>query len=452
MGKEKQLAHVFDLSVEGEGIARTKEGAVFFVPEALPGDILEISAEGHEKHPDPRAVRWIQKREREPSFCPCFSSGCGGCAVQELPYETLLSIKERRARDCIQRIAGIDPEIIAWEKAIPSPEVKNYRNHVQLKLEAHGNSFDFGFYSRKAHQLVPHQSCPISATGDPFVRSGLLRSVDSLSETGRQSLREGWQELIIRSSERTGEILAALRLAPAAAAALRTERHFAERAADEIQKALPAPYIFSSLWILDSKSPEGDQLLWGKAFITEILCEKTYRIGPRAFFQVNTEAAERLLNTARHFLEESAAPARQIMDLYCGMGSVGLSLADESASIYGIDISEEAIQSARYNARANGIRHARYQKGKAEDGFPSLHIEKDSLLVVDPPRRGLAPSLVTALCQSPSQYLMYISCHPGTLARDLERLKSRWRPLRIAVVDLFPWTMHVETIALIQKM
>lgn len=423
---------------QGLGVCRLAGRAVF-VPRALPGErwrvrIVKVT----------RTAVWGRGEElllpspmrREPA-CPVFGQ-CGGCAVMHMDYAMELEFKLGRVNDALRRIGGLD---LQAERIIGAKAQDGYRNKAIYNF-APGPVC--GFYSPRSHRVVQTKRCLLQpecfdrAAGAllAWMRENGVPAYDEVTGTGLI------RHLFLRktASHFAACIIAAGDVDTSAAEALR----------------LACPELTGVL-VCVNRSPGNAvlsgpvRLLWGSDAVEEALCGARLRLSPLTFFQVNTAQAEELYKLAGEYAQPAG---KTVLDLYCGAGSIGLAVARDATMLIGSDIVPSAVENARANAEMNGVANARYICGDAKDVARQLATEglRPDVIITDPPRKGMDETVLQAIAAMAPERLVYVSCDPGTLARDLKRLTELgFRPDRCAAVDMFPRTHHVETCVLLFK-
>ena len=425
-------------SSDGGGVCRIGGRAVF-VPRAIPGETWRVRIVKAN-----RTAVWGRGEEllspspdRIKPACPHFGK-CGGCATMHMTYDSELRFKLGRVNDALRRIGGLD---LQAETIHGAARQDSYRNKGIYNF-APGPVC--GFYRPRSHDVIQPERCLLQPECfDRAARAVLdwmkAENIPAYDETtGRGLIRH----LFLR---RSGKELAACIVA-------------AGKETESIVPSLRAacPELTGVFWCINKKPGNvvltGDfRLLWGKDTVTETLCGAEFVLSPLTFFQVNTTQAEVLYTLAG----ECAQPeGKVVLDLYCGAGSIGLSVARKAARLIGNDIVPSAVENARQNAARNGVTNAEYfcgdasaiAKKLAEDGL------RPDVIITDPPRKGMDEPVLDALASMAPDRIVYVSCDPGTLARDLKRLTERgYTPLRCEAVDMFPRTHHVETVVLLKR-
>jgi 23S rRNA (uracil1939-C5)-methyltransferase len=445
-----------DLAFGGEGVGRY-EGKVHFVAGSYPGErVLAVPIRSAKRW---KRARLIEVLEESPDrVAPkCSHTGiCGGCVYQTLSYPCQLAAKANQVRENLARIAGI--RIPEPEPPLAAPSVFHYRNKMEFSFAprawdpvgppetpAPGPALGLHVPGRYDAVFDVHD-CALCDTevNDllALVRdTARARSIPAYHDkTGEGILRH----LVIRSSVATGEWLISL--------VVKDERPDIVELARRCLAAHPRIAGFL-LWIHEGVATvaraDREVLLSGKDRIIEKVGGLGFELSASSFFQTNTAAAEELVRELRALVPKTGF----LMDLYCGVGTLGLALADHCEELLGIESSEAAVADARRNAARNGILHARFEVAQAEEWLREVPRRTPELLIVDPPRAGLHPKALQGVVSLAAPEIIYVSCNPATLARDLATLiaDDRYQPERMRVVDLFPHTPHVETIVKLRR-
>ncbi|MBP5154125.1 MAG: 23S rRNA (uracil(1939)-C(5))-methyltransferase RlmD [Lachnospiraceae bacterium] len=446
---EIAVVEITDMTEEGAGIGRTG-GYPLFIPGAVPGDVLEALITKAGKSFGYARIRRLITPSPDRTEPRCPSAGpCGGCQLQALSYEAQLRFKERKVLRNLQRIGGIAE--VPLQPILGTEDPWYYRNKTQLPVGTDKAGLPAaGYYAVHSHRIVPEPQCCLGDPGDAAIVRRVLDHMQTYGipsydeETGRGLVRH----LLIRRAVRTGEIMVCLvvngRRLPAAPALVSSLREIPGMTDISLSINRERTNVILGTEILP---------LYGPGYITEDLCGLSFRLSPLSFFQVNPARTERLYRTAGDLAGLSGT--EHLWDLYCGVGTIGLSLAGRAAFVHGIEIIPAAVDNARENARRNGITNADFTCGRAEELFPAMVREgaRADAVIVDPPRRGCGKALLDALLAAAPERLVYISCDSATLARDLKILLAGGYTLQTVVpVDMFPQTVHVETVCLLSKL
>ena len=431
-------ALITGFSMDGGGVCRIGGRAVF-VPRAIPGEswrvrIVKVNnsvvfGRGEELlAPSPA--------RREP-LCPVFGK-CGGCATLHMEYEKELEFKLGRVRDALQRIGGLSLPV---EQIHGAEGTEGYRNKAIYNFAPGPVG---GFYRARSHDIVSAERCLLQPECFDRAADALLAwmKAENIPAYDEKSGRGLVRHLYLRkTAEDFAACIVAAKKPPAGAAdALR-------RACPELTGVLLCINADDNNTVLT----DNIQVLWGSEYTHESLCGARFRLSPLTFFQINTRQAERLYELIRQYGEPAG---KTVLDLYCGAGSIGLSVARDANMLIGSDIVPSAVENARHNARENGVNNCEYLCGDAGDVAVQLAERglKPDLIIVDPPRKGITPDVIDAVVTMAPETLVYVSCDPGTLARDLKILNERgYTPTRATAVDMFPGTRHVESVVKLVK-
>ena len=432
---------------EGSGVGHA-DGLAVFVPGAAEGDEVQcviIKAKSN------YAIGKIQSvlhpsEDRTPSDCSVFPR-CGGCVFRHITYEAELRHKEQRVKDAFSRIGHLDIPILP----ITGSERENrYRNKAQYPVETRNGRLLTGFYAPYSHRVVPCKDCLLQ----PSEFEGILRTVARWAEkykipaydetNGKGLLRH----IYLRKGFATGEIMVCL--------VINGEQIFK---AKELTAALLKTNGNIKTVVLNRNTADTNVILgkentvlYGPGYIEDVLCGKRFRISPLSFYQVNRDQAERLYEQAAAYAITERTDT--VVDLYCGAGTIGLTMADKVKKVIGVEIVEAAVKDAKTNAARNGITNAEFICGDAAAAAEQLRHRgvKPDTVIVDPPRKGCDEALLHTVAEMAPARIVYVSCDPATLARDCAVLASLgYRAECAAPFDLFPRTSHVETVVLMTK-
>lgn len=420
------------LANNGKGVGKAPDGKTVFVSGAVPGDLLRVAVTAERSRFYEAEIRGIiePSADRIPSDCP-EQERCGGCCFRQMTYEAELKAKTGFVRDAFRRIGGFDD--LPIEPILPSPLREAYRNKAEFAIGTDRDGKPFaGFYSEKTHRVIPVPNCR-------------LVPEEFLVHWGRFSVYH-IRHLILRRSGLTGEIMLII---VAASEGFPGDKE----AAEKVRTMYPA---VTSVILNINPDPKGpvlglrNRVLSGAGFIKDQICGVPVEIGPLSFFQVNTPAAEALYRTAAEFAQ--VRPDDTVLDLYCGMGTIGLSMAADCRQLIGGEIIPEAVESAKRNAAAMRLKNTRFLCGDAAEIAETLIRENihPSLIILDPPRKGCSPETLNAVKTLNPDRIVMVSCDPATAARDCCILSNAGYELsRLRPADLFPRTRHIETVCLL---
>ena len=438
------------MTAQGAGVGHW-EGMAVFTPLTAPGDRARVRIVKEAKSyafgkleellsPSPDRI--------EPD-CPCFSQ-CGGCCYRHITYEAELRIKEARVRDALQRIGGFDK--LPRRPILGGNSRDGYRNKALLPLGTKKDgSLAMGFYAVNSHRIVDCSCCRLqpeefhramdafrewaAAYGDPVY--------DEATHSGRM------RRLYLRKGEETGQVLACVVVNG-------NGLHHEAELVEALTRAVPG---LASVVVNSNRERTNVALgkrcrtIYGSDTIEDVLCGLTFQLSPLSFYQVNRTQAQRLYELAGRYAQLTGKEL--LLDLYCGAGTIGLSMARQARRLIGVEIVPEAVENARQNAAVNHIENGEFFCGDAAEAARMLadRGERPDVIVLDPPRKGCSPDLVRTVAEFGPERIVYVSCDPATLARDLKLFAQLgYPPVEAAPVDMFPGTAHVETVVLLSKL
>lgn len=437
------------LTSDGDGVARTDEGIVVFVPNTAVGDHIDARILKVKKNVAYAKVDQIlaPSPDRIEPDCPV-SRQCGGCVYRHISYEAELAAKRQKVVDCVTRIGKLRADLV--KNIIPSKNIDGYRNKAMIPvgLDKNGEVI-MGFYARHSHRIVPCNNCRLSPEvfnrlADDF--KGFISHRPQIVYTPQN--RGGIRHLYLRYAASTGDVMVCI-------VAGRGRFEDDTILYDSLEEKYPQ--IKS---IVVNINPDDTNVILGKKCytvygddcISDTLCGLRFDIAPRSFYQVNRNQAERLYGIAKDYAQLSGKET--LIDLYCGAGTIGLSMARDCKQLIGVEIIPEAIENANANAQRNGIGNAWFICADATAASAQLKSEgiAPDVIVVDPPRKGLTPELIDTITQMSPDRVVYVSCDPATLARDLAIFTEKnYSVKEITPVDLFPRTTHVEAVVMMSR-
>lgn len=435
-----------DMTNEGSSVGHY-DGMAVFVRGAVTGDEIVSHIIKAKKNYAIGIVKEIVSPSpyRIESDCPV-SNKCGGCSFRNMTYGAELQYKQNRVADAVKRIGHIDAAIMP---IIGADTVDNYRNKAQYPVNIENGELEAGFYAYKSHRIIPCTDCRLQqqefkeildVVAD-WVKQNNVTSYDE--KTGRGLLRH----IYIRRAPKTGETMVCFVI---------NGKNIPNES--ELVNALIEDENIKSVCVNINREKTnvilGDKtnVIYGQKMISDILLGKKFVISPESFYQINHDQCEKLYTKAAEYA--GVTGNETVVDLYCGVGTIGLSMADRAKQIFGIEIVPQAIENAKINAKQNGISNAEFFCGDAFDGAKELEkrgIAPD-VVILDPPRKGCQKELFDVIEQMNPKRIVYVSCDSATLARDLQVLQTKgYRTLEVTPVDMFPRTPHVEAVAKIVK-
>lgn len=438
---------IHGISSDGNAVGRY-EGKAVFVPHAAVGDALKVKIV---KDAKTHAFAIIEEiiapgPGRKAVECP-IAGVCGGCSFQHLSYEAELAAKQSFVQDALRRIAKLNTPVL---DIVPSPAQTRYRNKAQFPLAQQNGRLVYGFYANRSHRIAPCADCLLQPV---LLNQIAARATALLASLGCQGYNEEThsgliRHIYLRQGGHSGQVMLCL-------VATREEtqpmRQFAQTMAAEF------PAIQTVVLNLNNRQTNvilgpKNKVLHGTGFITDTLCEVPMRLGPHSFAQVNTQGAEQLFGIAKEYAALSGGET--LLDLYCGAGVIGLSMATKCRQMIGVEIVPEAVESARYSAQQMGLQNTRFLCEDAGEAAARLAKEgtRPDVIVVDPPRKGCDTKTLDAMVAMAPARIVMVSCNPATLARDLAIVTGKgYHALKVQPVDMFPRTKHVEAVAVLEK-
>jgi len=439
---------ITDLSSEGDGLGRW-ENRVVFVPDTVPGDRVQVRLMQAKQSFGRGKIIEIVAPSSDRIRPPCIvADKCGGCQWQPVAYAAQLAAKQQQVVDALERIGGFGKPPVSSIQGSDPP--LNYRNKAiyPLGLSAEGR-VKAGYYRKGSHQIVNLNQCPVQDNRlDPL-----------LAEVKQDIQQRGWsiydeetragalRHLALRVGRRTGQLLLTLVSTTWELPGLEEQCGlWKERYPDLVGICINLnPKPGNAIWGAETR------YVLGQPYLEERFAGLTFHIYPTTFFQVHTEQAERLVRTILDELRLQGSET--VVDAYCGIGTLTLPLAQRAAYCVGLEVQDEAIEMAIENAKLNGLRNVKFQAGRVAELLPNvpqvLRDQVPDIVVLDPPRKGCSDRVLEALIALQPQRIVYMSCNPATLARDLKRLcgAGSYQLTRVQPADFFPQTAHVECVA-----
>ena len=444
---ESIILEIQSVTSEGSGVGRY-EGMAVFIPGAAPGDRLAVKIV---KVLSSYCYGIIQEilspgPGRISPACPVCRR-CGGCSLQHLSYQEELRIKKQWIADAVSRIGGL---ALPVEGVLPSPQVTGYRNKAQYPIGKGPEGTFCGFYAPRSHNIVPYSDCLLQP---PFF-SDILRAVCRyIDQSGQQPYNEQtgtglFRHLYLRWGKASGQVMVCLVVNGERIPQIQLLVSMILAACPSVTSILLNRNTKRTNVILGGET----QVLYGEPCIRDTLAGVEVEISPLSFYQVNHQGAELLYRQAAELA--ALSPGDILLDLYCGAGTIGLSMARQARELVGVEIVESAVRDARRNAARSGVQNARFLCADAGKAAAQLEEEglRPTVIVLDPPRKGCdAATLAAAVRMAPKRMVM-VSCNPATMARDLRQLESAgYRAAALRGVDMFPRTAHVEAVALLTR-
>lgn len=436
-----------DLSTDGSGIGKV-DGYTLFVKDALIGDLAEVKVIKTKKNYGYGRLMRILEPSPDRAEAPCpLARSCGGCQIQHLSYERQLAFKENKVRNLLDRVGKIEDYIMHPIIGMENPYY--YRNKAQYPVGVgKDGQIVTGFYAGHSHVIVDSSRCYIQAPVNEQILEIVKKwmteyHIRPYDENTHQGLV---RHILTRVGFKTGEIMVCLIING-------KKLPYALELSERLQVIDGMTSISYNINTEKTNVILGDKVVtvWGQDYITDYIGDVKYQISPLSFYQVNPVQTEKLYKAALDFA--NPGPEDVIWDLYCGIGTISLFMAQKAKQVYGVEIVPQAIEDAKRNAAINGIKNAEFYVGKAEEVLPKTYEEKHihaDIIVVDPPRKGCEESLLACITEMQPKRVVYVSCDPATLARDLKYLEGRgYKVEEVQCVDMFGHSVHVESIVLL---
>ena len=432
---------ITDYTAEGQGVAHV-EGCAVFIPNAVAGEKCRIRIEKAGK--TWAAGKIVEILEKSPHrinrACP-ISASCGGCDFHHMDYAEETRLKAERVRQALNRIGGED---LAEMPILAAPTCEGYRNKAQYPVVSIKGRAYAGFFKAGTHEVVENARCLILPPETDRVKDAVIDYVNQFRVTVYdEAIHKGLlRHIYVRRGNLSGQILVCLVV----------NGRKLPRVEELVKRLEKIPGFTTLVLSVNTKAGNavlGDEFitLHGPGYIEDTLCGLNFRLSPRSFYQVNHHQAQRLYETA---IERAGITKDDtVLDLYCGVGTITLAMAKSAGKVIGVEVIPQAVQDAKENAQRNGIENAEFFCGDA--GQAALELEakgiKADVAVVDPPRKGLSADTIEALSRMAPRRIVYVSCDPATLARDVSLLKQRgYRVANATAADLFPRCAHVESV------
>jgi len=441
------------LSSDGSGVAHSADGEAVFVPGTAPGDEARVRIV---KDCGRYAFGILDELltpspDRIPVDCPV-AGPCGGCSLRHLDYAAELRAKQESVLDAFRRIGGLEVPVL---DILPSPDADRYRNKVQFPVGIDKNGVPcIGFYAGRTHRIVPCPDCKLQPSVLNEIGNALCAffAQQGIRPYDEQSGKGLVRHIFLRRGAHSGQIMVCL-------VCTRAKLPHAEQLCTALRGQFPA--ISTILLNVNAKNTNvilgsENHILYGPGYIEDTLCGVPVRLGPLSFYQVNTLAAERLYGVAAQYAQ--LTPGDTLLDLYCGMGTIGLSMAEQCRELIGVEIVPEAIESAKANAARMGEAVAAKSRffcadaGQAATQLAAEGLHPD-IVMLDPPRKGCDEATLSAVVRMAPRRVVYVSCNPATAARDAAWLEQNgYHAEKVQPVDLFPRTKHCEAVLLLSKL
>ncbi|MBC2242197.1 23S rRNA (uracil(1939)-C(5))-methyltransferase RlmD [Listeria booriae] len=436
-----------DLTHDGNAVAKI-DGYPIFVPQGLPDEIAQIKVLKTNKNYGFGKIIELTKESADRVSPPCLVySQCGGCQLQHLSYDGQLRMKQKQVAQVMKRIGKQDVEVLP---TLGMENPWNYRNKAQVPVGFVNGRLVAGFYQQRSHQIIDMNTCLIQQEeNNEVIQTARAIFAKYYVEPYDETTRKGvLRHLMTRFATTTGELMLVI---------VTTKLNFPNKAEilAELQQSIPElTSLVQNVNTANTNVIFGEQtvVLAGREYIMDTIHGISFAISARSFYQVNPEQTEILYAEALKLA--GLTGEETVIDAYCGIGSISLCLAKEAKHVYGVEIVPQAIEDARANAKLNKMDNVTFAVGKAEEVIPDWFKQgiKADLLVVDPPRKGCDDALLQTILKMKPKRVVYVSCNPATLARDMLVLtEGGYEAKMVQPVDMFPQTTHVECVTVLER-
>lgn len=434
---------IMDLTSEGKGVGRY-DGLAVFVPGAIPGEKVKVKITNKKKsYAEAELIEIIQPSPRRKDSIECTAyEHCGGCQLMHMDYNNQLNEKTQLVQKSLERIGGFLNVRVKPCLGMDNPF--GYRNKVVYQVGIRDNQLRLGFFSEKSNEFVPVTKCLLVSE----IMGSLAQEIEKLINLYKL---KDLKRVLIRESKHNGEILIGLIFFKEVKNKNLLDSIY--ELTNTLIKSFPQIVSIIKFIQANPKVPWSGtgKILFGQKYFTEEIGGKKFIISANSFFQVNSLQAEKLFNTVVDYCGDM--DKHIVFDLYCGTGTISIFLADKAKKIYGIEALPEAVADASENARLNGLHNIEFIAGKVEHETHKLTEQgkKPQVIVIDPPRKGCHPKTIDTILKISPPKVIYVSCNPATLARDLKLLSEVYIIKQVQPVDMFPQTSHVETVVLMSR-
>lgn len=440
---EEYIVEIIDNGFQGEGIAKI-DGQVIFVPEAIKGEKVKIKIlKVTTRICYAKIIEILEKSKYRIEYSCDTYSKCGGCKLRHIDYEYTMKIKKESVENTLKKALG---RSVSVNEVIKMDSPFFYRNKLQYPVGVNENNEPImGVFAERTHRIVPTQKCMIQNELAQKIANYILEFAknNDIQPYNEEKLTGNLRHIVIRVGIKTNEVMVTMVLNDLR---IKNEDKLVQELINnfkEIKTIVKNKNNKNTNVILGKEN----EIIYGNGYITDILLGKKFKISNMSFYQVNPIQTEKLYSKAIEYAE--LTENETIFDLYCGIGTIGICSSDKVKKLFGIETIPEAIEDARENAKINGIQNAEFFVGDVEKTLPEFIKERNvnaDVVFVDPPRKGCDITALKTLLEIEPQKIVYVSCNPATLGRDLKILEEKYELKKLSICDMFPWTGHCEAI------
>ncbi len=441
---EEYIVDIIDNGFQGEGIAKI-DGMAIFIPNAIKGEKVKIKIlKVTSKIAYGKIIEILEKSENRINDVDCKTfSRCGGCVLRHIDYDATLEMKKTAVETTLKKALGRDVEV---SEILKMDEPYNYRNKLQypVGIDNNGNPV-MGVFAERTHSIIPTKECKIQDMLSQKIANDIFDFIvkNNIKVYDEKKLTGSIRHIVIRSGKKTNEVMVTL--------VTNTEKIEKEQ---ELINYITSKYqeIKTIVKNINNKNTNvilgrENKVLFGNGYICDYLGEFKFKISPMSFYQVNPIQTEKLYYKAVEYAKLTGNET--VFDLYCGIGTIGIFASKNVKKLYGIETIPEAIEDAWQNAKINNLENAEFFVGDVEKTLPEFIKERNvnpDVVFVDPPRKGCDKTALETLLQIKPKRIVYVSCNPATLARDLKILEEKYEIKEVSICDMFPFTHHAECI------
>lgn len=441
---EEYIVKIADNGFMGEGIAKI-DGQTIFIPNAIKGEKVKIKIlKVTTKIAYAKMLEILEKSEnRIAEDCDTYGK-CGGCALRHMDYDYTLEMKKNSVENTLKKALG---RAIKVNEVLKMDKPFYYRNKLQYPVGINEeNEPIMGVFAGRSHRIIPTSTCKIQNQLGQKIANDIFEFAkkNGISAYNEKKQTGILRHIVIRTSQKTNEVMVTLVVNDLKIPKEKELTHFLTNHYQEIQTIVKNLNNKNTNVILGQKN----EVIFGDGYITDILLDKKFKISNMSFYQVNPTQTEKLYVKAIQYAE--LIGNETIFDLYCGIGTIGICASDQVGKLIGIETIPEAIEDAKENAKLNDVKNAEFLVGDVENALPKLIRDrniKPNVVFVDPPRKGCDKTALETLLKIQPKKIVYVSCNPATLGRDLKILEEKYEMKKLAICDMFPWTGHVEVVA-----
>ena len=442
---EEYIVEIIDNGFQGEGISKIDNVAIF-IPNAIKGEKVKIKIlKVTSKVAYGKIIEILEKSEDriEDIDCETFSR-CGGCALRHVKYEKTLEMKKEAVETTLRKALGREVKI---SEVLKMDEPYNYRNKLQYPVGIDNNGKTvMGVFAERTHVIIPTKDCKIQDVLSQKIANDIFEFIENnnIKVYNEKSLSGSIRHIIIRIGKKTNEVMVTLVSNTAEIEKEKELVNYITSKYKEIKTIVKNINDKNTNVILGRKN----KVLFGNGYIYDYLGEFKFKISPMSFYQVNPIQTEKLYGKAVEYANLNGNET--VFDLYCGIGTIGIFASKNVKNLYGIETIPEAIEDAWQNAKENNLENAEFFVGDVEKALPEFISERKinpDVVFIDPPRKGCDKTALDTLLQIEPKRIVYVSCNPATLARDLKILEEKYNIEKLSICDMFPFTHHIESIA-----